>query len=73
MPLGEDEPVTIRPFRIGRVVPQDVEEECDQNFDGGQRAARVSGLGRRDHLDDLAAGVLRDPLELTYIRGLLHM
>ena len=53
--LAEHEAVAFLPRRIGGTVAHGVEVEGRQNLDGRERAARVTAVGLRDHVEDVAA------------------
>src|ERR1039458_6419681 len=72
MPFRKDEAIAIGPFGIRGIVPHHVEEQCNQDLHRGKRAARMPGLGVRNHLDDLAPHLLRDRLKFRNVAGFYH-
>ena len=53
-----------------RVVAHDAEVEGGEDLDGGEGAAGMAGVGRRGHLDDVAADAARDGCEFFVGDGL---
>ncbi len=72
MALGQNEAVAIGPFRIVRVVPQDIEKQRGQNLDRGQRTSGMPGPGVRNHLDDVPADLLCDGLKILRVSRSVH-
>src|ERR1017187_4321071 len=66
VPFGEDEAVPVRPLGVLRLDPHSVEIEFDHNLHGRKRTARVAGLGRANHLNDLPPDPLGGDHQLVY-------
>src|SRR5699024_11049827 len=70
--LGKDETIPIFPVRILRVMAELLEEQCDENFDGRERASGMTGLGRGNHLDDLAPRFAADCRQILHFLRVCH-
>ncbi len=70
--FGENKPVAIGPFGVLWIVVHHVEKQRDYNFRGRQRSARVTRLGMRNHLDDIAPHLLGDRLKFCNVAGFFH-
>ena len=70
--LGKNEAVAIRPVGFAGSCFMHVEVKRYQDLDRRKRSARVAGLGRRNHFDDLPPGCASNRLQLFDVLRLLH-
>src|ERR1017187_9822660 len=66
VPFGKNKSVPVHPLRVLRLDPHSVEIEFDHNLHGRKRTARVAGLGRANHLNDLPPDPLGGDHQLVY-------
>ena len=53
--LAEHEAVAVRVMRVLRLDVHHIAIECDEDFHGGERSARMAGAGLGQHADDVPA------------------
>ena len=62
--LAQDQPIAVWVQRLSGVYAQHCEVQGDQNVDTGESRAKVLGLGAVAHIDDLAAYLSGEVLEV---------